>query len=301
MLVMESKQYRGEATFREHLATLSGECNAHVRNDDTTVWFVVGSKTKDRAEPPNSGPLYSTLKRLCAFFVSVYFDKEKLERELEKVHSEYIGYRSQDSLRLGQLERSHSNRKHPYSRFNFGNRQTMKTDPEKGGIDVLRVVKEFSSRHFSAHRMRLAVLGPEPLDQLQEWVVELCTPVPNNGIPADDWSKEPLFRDEDLAIQCFAQSVENKCSLTLRFPFLNHETGVRDATTSNCITKLFRHDQEGGIARQLKDNGWATGISALIYNICLDSLGIFEFYVELTNKARTQHTWNPGLGPLGGD
>ncbi|KAH7237836.1 Metalloenzyme, LuxS/M16 peptidase-like protein [Fusarium solani] len=111
----------------------------------------------------------------------------------------------------------------PSVTFRTGNFEVLKTLPEARGINVRDKFIEFHAKHYSANRMKLVVLGREPLDVLQKWVVEFFSPIVNKKLPPNRWPGELPFREPDLGMQCFAKPVMDSRELNLYFPFIDEE------------------------------------------------------------------------------
>ncbi|KAK8869233.1 zinc protease [Apiospora arundinis] len=124
-------------------------------------------------EEPSESPLYGALDRFAQFFIEPLFLSSTLDHELQAVDSENKKNLQSDQWRLHQLEKSLSNPKHPYCHFSTGNFEVLKTEPETRGIDVRAKFMEFHGKHYSVNRMKLCVLGREPLDVLERWTAEL--------------------------------------------------------------------------------------------------------------------------------
>src|SRR5690606_31412587 len=99
----------------------------------------------------------------------------------------------------------------------------LKTEPEARGVNVRDKFIEFYEKHYSANRMKLCVLGKEPLDVLEKWVVEHFSAVPNKDLPQNRWDTEVPLRASELGLQCFAKPVMDSRELNLHFPFLDEE------------------------------------------------------------------------------
>lgn len=93
------------------------------------------------------------------FFISPLFDPSSIDREVEAVNSEYEGYLFQDEWRAFQLEKSTSDPQHPYSKFNVGSTESLKTTPQQRGIHIRQALLDFYHTEYSSNRMSLAVLG----------------------------------------------------------------------------------------------------------------------------------------------
>ncbi|KAG4269119.1 insulysin [Fusarium proliferatum] len=164
-----------------------------------------------------------------------------------------------------------------------GEVSVLKTLPEARGINVRDKFIEFHARHYSANRMKLVVLGREPLGVLQKWVAELLSPVVNKRFPPNMWPGELPFGETDLGMQCFAKIVMDSRELVLYFPFIDEE--FMFATQPNrYISHLIGHEGLGSIMSYIKSKGWANGLSAGAYPVCLGTPGIFDVQVRLTEE-----------------
>lgn len=91
-----------------------------------------------------------------------------------------------DTSRKEQLMGSLAKQGHPAKKFLWGNMKTLRDDIDD---EVLyRRVHEFHKRHYSAHRMTLAVQARLTLDTLHAWVDECFSNIPNNNLPPDDFT-----------------------------------------------------------------------------------------------------------------
>jgi len=112
------------------------------------------------------------------------------------VNSEFKNSFQSDWHRLQQLEQSLSNPNYPYNSFGIGNLISLKEEPAAKGLDVREAFIKFHEDHYSANLMRLVVLGRESLDQLQHWVVEKFSEVPNKKIPPPEFEGTPYTKNE---------------------------------------------------------------------------------------------------------
>lgn len=120
---------------------------------------------------------------------------------------------------------------------------------------------DFHEKHYSANRMKLVVLGREPLDTLEEWAADLFAGVRNKDLSQNRWEEEEPFAESDLLTQCFAKPVMDSRQLDLSFPFVDEEL-LFESQPSRYISHLIGHEGPGSIMAYIKSKGWANGLSA---------------------------------------
>ncbi|KAF5253168.1 hypothetical protein FANTH_1922 [Fusarium anthophilum] len=291
LLFMGTKKFPIENEYSEYISANSGFSNSCTPPTSTIFFFDISAKPKNDQDPSDSNPspLREALDRFAQFFIEPLFLRETLDRELKVVDSEHKKNLRNDDWRLGQLLRSLSNPNHPFCHFSTGNYEVLKTLPEARGINVRDKFIEFHARHYSANRMKLVVLGREPLDVLQKWIAELFSPVVNKKLPPNRWPDELPFGETDLGMQCFAEPVkENLRELYLYFPFIDEEP-MFATKPSRYISHLIGHEGPGSIMSYIKSKGWANEISASVFPICPGTPGIFGVQVRLTEEGLTKY------------
>ncbi|KAL1868234.1 hypothetical protein VTK73DRAFT_3761 [Phialemonium thermophilum] len=285
LLFMGTKKYPVENAYAQYLSSHSGSSNAYTGSTNTNYYFEVAAKPSNDEEPSaeNPSPLYGALDRFAEFFKEPLFLSSTLDRELRAVDSENKKNLQNDQWRLHQLERSLSNPKHPYCHFSTGNLEVLKTEPESRGINVRDKFIEFYEKHYSANRMKLCVLGREPLDVLEAWVAELFSDVKNKDLQPNRWTEEVPFTREQLGFECFAKPVMDSREINLFFPILDEEY-LFESQPGRYVSHLIGHEGPGSIMAYIKSKGWANGLSAGSYQICPGSPGIFDCQIRLTEE-----------------
>jgi insulysin len=288
---MGTKKYPVENAYAQYLASHSGSSNAYTASTSTNYFFDVSAKPSNDQEPSAENPsaLYGALDRFAQFFVEPLFLEETLDRELRAVDSENKKNLQSDQWRLHQLEKSLCNPQHPYCHFSTGNLEVLKTEPEARGVNVREKFIEFYEKHYSANRMKLCVIGREPLDVLQTWVVELFSNVKNKGLKQNRWTESVPFTEEQLGTLVFAKPVMDSRELNLTFPFLDEEY-LYESQPSRYISHLIGHEGPGSIMAYIKTKGWANGLSAGAYPIAPGSPGCFDCNIRLTEEVRHSNT-----------
>ncbi|KAG6018861.1 hypothetical protein E4U41_003534 [Claviceps citrina] len=285
LLFMGTKKFPVENEYSQYLSANSGSSNAYTGSTSTNYFFEVAAKPANDEDPSdvNPSPLRGALDRFAQFFIEPLFLSNTLDRELRAVDSENKKNLQNDRWRLHQLEKSLSNPGHPYCHFSTGNLEVLKTIPESQGINVRQKFIEFHGKHYSANRMKLVVLGREPLHVLQKWVVEFFSGIENKKLPPNRWADEEPFRQTDLGTQCFAKPVMDSRSLNLVFPFIDQEA-LYECQPSKYISHLIGHEGPGSIMSYAKSKGWVNGLYAGASSVCPGTPDLFEVQVRLTEE-----------------
>lgn len=285
---MGTKKYPIENAYSQYLASHSGSSNAYTGATSTNYYFEVGAKAAEDADADEVSPFYGALDRFAQFFIEPLFLSNTLDRELRAVDSENKKNLQSDQWRIHQLEKSLSNPKHPYCHFSTGNLEVLKIEPEARGVDVRKKFMEFHGQHYSANRMKLVILGREPLDTLEAWAAELFAGVHNKNLEQNRWEDEVPYGPNDLLTQCFAKPVMDSRSLDLCFPFIDEEL-LFESQPSRYISHLIGHEGPGSIMAYIKSKGWANGLNAGAYPVCPGTPGIFSCQIRLTEDGLTHY------------
>lgn len=162
---------------------------------------------------------------------------------------------------MQQLTRSLSSKKHPLHKFSTGNYKLLHDDPIARGVKIRDEFINFYKEHYSANRMKLAVIGRESLDELQSWVEELFVDVPNHNLPQLRWDDIPPLTEEHLQREIFVKPVMDQRILDIFFPYPD-EDPLWQSSPARYIAHLIGHEGPGSIFAYIKAKGWANSLSA---------------------------------------
>ncbi|KAF2816319.1 LuxS/MPP-like metallohydrolase [Mytilinidion resinicola] len=296
LLFMGTEKYPKENAYNQYLTSHSGHSNAYTAATSTNYYFEVGASSKTSSSNATStsdtpedltalkaeSPLYGALDRFAQFFVAPLFLEETLDRELKAVDSENKKNLQNDTWRLHQLNKSLSNPKHPYNHFSTGSYKTLHDEPLARGVKIRNEFMKFYHTHYSANRMKLVVLGRESLDDLENWVEELFSAVPNKNLPRLRWDDVAPYTEKELGMQIFAKPVFEMRNLELDFLYQDEEE-LYESQPGRYFSHLIGHEGPGSILAYIKAKGWANGLSAGAQPLCPGS-AIFVVRVKLTEE-----------------
>lgn len=272
-------QFPGENDYNQYLQSYGGYSNAYTAACDTNYYFEL-SATSSSNSPASSlsskealaktqghGPLHGALDLFAQFFIKPLFLEDTLDRELRAVDSENKKNLQSDTWRLHQLNKSLSNPKHPFCKFSTGNYKVLRDDPIERGVKIRDKFIDFYKKHYSANRMKLVVLGRESLDELEEWVTDLFSDIPNFDLPKLRWDDVPALSKNELGMQIFVKPVMDMRMLDIHFPYQD-EDDLWESHPSKYISHLLGHEGPGSILAYIKAKGWANGLGAGPMPLC---------------------------------
>ncbi|KAF2705769.1 LuxS/MPP-like metallohydrolase [Pleomassaria siparia CBS 279.74] len=295
LLFMGTDKYPKENAYNQYLTSHSGHSNAYTASTSTNYYFELAASSSSSANKKaaetsptheqlpavkEESPLWGGLDRFGQFFISPLFLEDTLDRELKAVDSENKKNLQSDTWRLHQLNKALSNPNHPYCHFSTGSYQTLHDEPIARGVKIRDAFMNFHSKHYSANRMKLVVLGREKLDTLEEWVEEIFSQVPNKDLPRQRWDDVSIYTENELLTQTFAKPVFQSRSLDFSFLYRDEEE-YYESHPSRYLSHLIGHEGPGSILSFIKAKGWANGLAAGGSSLCPGS-GLFNISVKLT-------------------
>jgi len=78
----------------------------------------------------------------------------------------------------------------------LGNRETLWTLPRQRGVNMSVELDKFFQKYYSANIMRLAVLGPQSLDEMQQTVEKIFSEIPDKDVEMPMWNDPPYGPEE---------------------------------------------------------------------------------------------------------
>ena len=248
MLFLGTEPYPESDAYQRYISNNAGSHNAFTAQQDTNYFFDI--------EP---SALPGALDRFSEFFLSPLFNADQLESERNIVHSEYMARIRDESRRENDVLNQLLNPDNPTTGFAVGSRETLASPPE-GEATLRERVIDFYHQHYDANVMNLAVVAPQPLDTLEEWVAERFADIPDNdlSVPTVD---APLVEADTLPRYIERQSLQDRRQLRFYFPVPDPIDDYR-TKPAQLIAHLLGNESEGSLLAVLRDAGLADGLSA---------------------------------------
>ena len=248
MLFLGTEPYPQSDAYQQYISDNAGSHNAFTAQQDTNYFFDI--------EP---SALPGALDRFSEFFLSPLFNADHLESERNIVHSEYMARIRDESRRENDVLNQLLNPENPTTGFAVGSRDTLANPPE-GEATLRERVIDFYHRYYDANVMNLAVVAPQPLDELEALVVERFADIPDHDLSAPTIDT-PLIDTDTLPRYIERQSLQDRRQLRFYFPVPDPTDEYRTKPTQ-LIAHLLGDEGDGSLLAVLRETGLADGLSA---------------------------------------
>ena len=181
------------------------------------------------------------------------------EREKHAVDSEHQKNLQSDVWRLQQLLHTTSNPKHPFHKFGTGNLKTL--NPQVGlNRTVVEELRQFQHKYYTANLMRLVVYGRDDVAQLEAWVRQMFSDVPNHNEEVPSWKEIPVRTKEQLGLVYRVVPIKETRQVRLVWLLPSMVPHYRKKSLEY-VMALLGGEGIGSIFAQLRKKGWLEGIT----------------------------------------
>ncbi|KAJ3666562.1 hypothetical protein Zmor_001999 [Zophobas morio] len=249
MVFMGSEKFPKENDFDAFISKRGGSDNASTDAEVTTFYFQCLERD-----------LATALDKFAQFFISPLMLRGSITREREAIDSEFQMALPSDSYRKEQLLASFAQSDSPVNSFGWGNLATLRDNVSED--DLYSGVHTFRKRHYSAHRMTLAIQARLPMNVLESYVLDCFNSVPSNDQPPDDFSQfKNVFDTPEFKKLYYIQPVHDLMQLELTWalpPLLDKYK----SKPQEYVSFLLGDEGNGSLLSYLKKKVWVLSISA---------------------------------------
>ncbi len=265
MLFLGTDRYPTAGEYQEFIRSRGGNHNAYTSVDHTNYYFDI-----------EASHLAGALDRFARFFVAPTLDSQLIASERSVVHAEYSSKQEADGRRIWVARRQALDSAHPQAGFAVGSEETLADRP---GDRVADDLQAFYLQHYHAGRMVLAVLGKEPLKDLEEMVRARFDEVPvgtSRALP----DPVALYATDTVPVWQIVEPKKELRQLSFIFPVPSIRKLYATKPLSY-VANLLGHEGPGSLFTVLKAKGWAENLSAGS-GMVRDVEGTFEISIGLT-------------------
>ncbi|MGF1758388.1 insulinase family protein [Photobacterium sagamiensis] len=246
MLFLGTKKHPKIGEFQTFINHSGGSNNAWTGTENTTFFFEVSPHTFEEG-----------LDRFGQFFTAPLFNEEAVDKERQAVDSEYKLKLKDDVRRLYQVHKETINPAHPFTKFSVGDLTTL---DDRNNVSVREELLDFYHTHYSANSMGLVLLGPQSLDQLENYAQTIFSHIPNTGEPKPDIAA-PLVTEKESAQFIQIEPIKEVRKLTLSFSMPSVDEFYQQKPLSY-LAHLLGNEGPGSLMSLLKSRGLINTLAA---------------------------------------
>ncbi|KYM76122.1 Nardilysin [Atta colombica] len=279
MVFMGSEKYPKENGFNEFISLHGGTIDGATDCEHTRFYFDVSEKH-----------LFVALDRFVQFFIGPLMKKDAIKRERKVIQREFRWSSSSDKNTKQQLLSFIARTGHPPNKMFWSNLITLHSN-----IDDDKLYEElhkFRKRHYSAHRMMLAIQARLSLDTLEVYVANFFSNIPSNWLPSDDFTefKDGVSFNTDTFkkmyhIKPFSQEI-SQLHITWALPSI---LDLYRSKPYKYVSWIIEHKGNNSLASYLRKKMWGFDVFC---GYCDNDNGfgynsmyvLFEITVELTHE-----------------
>ncbi|MCB1113435.1 MAG: insulinase family protein [Chlamydiia bacterium] len=268
MLFMGTEAYPVESEYDSVLSRYRGKSNAFTYTDITSYMFSVKKEGFEEV-----------LKRFSSFFKAPLFNPSGVDREVRAIDQEFRMNKEKDSFLKLQVLKELSLSDHPFSRFNSGNKESLKNTSREE-------LKAWYETTYSADKMRLWVFAPFSLDEIQAKVEDAFKSVPIRSTKEADYP-EFFLKEDAKGKMVLMRPIQDERELSLMWELSETLSQSTDEKPWNQIAWILGSEGENSLLDTLKKEGLATGLSAGDLGLS-SKKRLFFIDVELTSEGEKQ-------------
>ncbi|XP_047116668.1 nardilysin-like isoform X1 [Schistocerca piceifrons] len=247
MVFMGSEKYPTENSFDEFIKIRGGSTNATTETETTTFYFDCHERH-----------LSAVIDRFVQFFISPLLQREAMTREREAIDSEFQMAAPRDSVRKEQFLCSLAKEGYPARKFTWGNMKTLRDDVDDNVL--YETLHAFRRRHYSAHRMTVAIQARLPMTTLEDMVCDNFLAIQCNNEPRNDFSEYVNSFDTDVFHKLYRMlPVKELIQVDLTWAFPPMLAKYR-SKPHHYLSWVLGHEGKGGLFALLRKRLWATDI-----------------------------------------
>jgi len=259
-LFNQNKKYPKLSELDNYLPAHQGDSNASTMLEHTNYYFYV-----------NHDALEGALDRFAHMFIDPIFNPQNIQRVLKSINSEYQKNMQSEWSRTQEALKALYKKDHPRKAFCIGNKDSLKN------INM-EVVSEKFKKYYSANNMKLAIISRVPIVQLEKWVEDKFSLIPNYNRPSISHDHDYIVKSK-LPQLIKVKSLKDIKTLELVFQVPDSDK-YWQAKPHEILTFLIGHEGKGSLLSLLKKKNLATYLYA--YNHTIDYHGELKFSLKIT-------------------
>ena len=268
MVLQSSKKYPEVNAYKDFVMTNGGKVNGMTSSTLTVYPFSINSEHFEQA-----------LDMLSSNIKEPLLNRTSVEKELSAVHAEWHGRHQSDNYLYRRVLANVANPKHPIRKFSTGNKETLRDKPNSNLYESL---VNFHKQYYSANLMKLALVGPQSLEELKQLASAYFSDIKNTNVDVPEVAVSAFTETQK---HIFVKSNKKNQYLSLMFPMEDNSSEWKHKP-NKLISYLLNYDEKGTLVSQLREQQLVENMSARVSSSSLGKGGMISASFELTEKGK---------------
>ncbi|MBB64971.1 MAG: peptidase M16 [Waddliaceae bacterium] len=268
MLFLGTEKYPVESEYDRFIRENGGMSNAYTSHIHTNYMFQIQHPAFEEA-----------LDRFSEFFKHPLFNESGVSRELLAVDQEFSRKYENDDTRNHYISKALSESEHPFSRFSVGNKDTLsQLDQEK--------LKSFFLENYSSNLMKLVLLSPLSIDELQQLATDKFSHIQNNE-KSQFHTDSKILSLEGKGKLTYVVPIKDMKRLQLSWELPQRFAHMPESDPGKILAHILGHEGSNSLLAQLKRENLAEVLYAGGSRVGFDNY-LFSIQIDLTEKGLAQ-------------
>ncbi|POM83322.1 Peptidase M16 inactive domain protein [Cryptosporidium meleagridis] len=282
-LLLASYQYPNIYEFHNFIKMLNGRMYLDLHEKSTVYSFTIGTEY-----------LSESIFRFSSYFHSPLLNNDTINKAILTIFSQLNRMKRSEFWARREIEREIIGLNANFDTFYYGNKNTLLNNPHLSEGEIYEKVNHYFSKFYSPNNMKLAVVGREPLDKLEKYVIQNFAHIKSNGfniVRIDDSYKYVVnsfirISKNIVTIRRFKKTGIN--TINLRFP-IEIQVDNWKRTPTMYIKYLLDGNYKGILRKYLKSIGISNPIKVGVVNY--EGFSTLDISIDLYNS-QLRHSWN---------
>ncbi|KAH8583778.1 secreted insulinase like peptidase [Cryptosporidium sp. chipmunk genotype I] len=281
-LLLASYQYPNINEFHNFIKLLNGKIYLDLHEKSTVYSFTIGTEY-----------LSESIFRFSSYFHSPLLNNDSVNKAMLTIFSQLNRMRRNEFWVRREIEREISSSNSNFDTFYYGNKNTLLNNPHLTEGEIYEKVRQYFLKFYCPSNMKLALVGREPLEKLEKYVVRNFAHIKSNCFnifDVDDsynYVLNPFIRISGNIITIRRLKKTGINTINLRFPVELQVVNWK-RIPAMYIKYLLDGNYKGILRKYLKSIGVSSPIKVGVMSY--EGFSTLDISIELYNR-QLRHSW----------
>ncbi|OII74379.1 secreted insulinase-like peptidase [Cryptosporidium ubiquitum] len=281
-LLLASHKYPNIDEFHNFIKLLNGKIYLDLHERSTVYSFTIGTEY-----------LSESIFRFSSYFHRPLLNNDSINKAMLTIFSHLNKIKRNEFWVRREIEREIFGKNKNVDTFYYGNKNTLLNNPNLAEGEIYEKVRHYFSKYYGPNNMKLALVGREPLEKLEKYVIQNFARIKSNGlniVSVEDSYKyivNPFIRISGNIITIRRLRKTEINTINLRFPIDLQVVNWRRVPTLY-LKYLLDGNFKGILRKYLKSIGVFSPIKVGV--VSYEGFSTLDISIDLYNN-QLKHSW----------